>query len=317
MKFCYTVYFFLLSAAFFASCVMQNRGDDSPFSVNQSTQGLELLENGRPVFFYQQNPKSLTGEFVCNNYIHPLYGLQGDTLTEEFPEDHPYHRGIFWAWHQIYISNQAIGDSWIMKNVVFKVNDVQVITNKEKATIQLTVSWESPLWENGTPFLKETTTISVYESKPGIRKIDFDIRLRSLVAGVAIGGSEDRAKGYGGFCARIKTPGDLAFTSSKGLVTPAGGQVKADSRMDFSGNFNAGRISGLTILCHPSNPLYPSPWIIRQSGSMQNAVYPGADKVELPPEKTVALHYRLIVHDGNASSIDLDQLQKEYQKMAY
>ena len=107
----------------------------SPFTFTKSDQGVELLENEHPVFFYRRTPKSLTGEYICNNYIHPLYSLDGDTLTEEFPVDHAYHRGIFWAWHQHYICEQSIGDGWIMKDVSYNVVDVQTKADKTSAPV--------------------------------------------------------------------------------------------------------------------------------------------------------------------------------------
>jgi len=67
----------------------------STFTFIRNDQGIELSQNGNPVFFYQEKPKSLDGKYICNNYLYPLYSLNGDTLTEEFPVDHPYHRGIF------------------------------------------------------------------------------------------------------------------------------------------------------------------------------------------------------------------------------
>ena len=44
-----------------------------------------------------------------------LYLMQGTTLsdgqvlTEDFPADHLHHRGIFWAWHQVYVGEKAMG----------------------------------------------------------------------------------------------------------------------------------------------------------------------------------------------------------------
>jgi len=90
---------------------------DTAFTFERNDQGVGLMENRQPVFFYQAKPKSLAGNYICNNYLHPLYSLNGDTLTEEFPADHPYHRGIYWAWHQIYINGRSIGDGWTMENI--------------------------------------------------------------------------------------------------------------------------------------------------------------------------------------------------------
>ena len=92
-------------------------GKRSSFTFKHSDQGLELLDAGNPVFFYQREPNSPDGQYICNNYIHPLYSPEGVVLTEEFPADHPYHRGVFWAWHQIFIDDKSVGNSWIMQNI--------------------------------------------------------------------------------------------------------------------------------------------------------------------------------------------------------
>ena len=36
-----------------------------------------------------------------SDYIHPLYGLNGEVLTRDWPVDHPHHRGIYWAWPEV------------------------------------------------------------------------------------------------------------------------------------------------------------------------------------------------------------------------
>ena len=72
----------------------------------RSDEGIEILENGKKVLFYQHRPKSLNGKYERAGYVHPLYSLDENILTEAFPEDHPYHHGIFWAWHQILLNDQ-------------------------------------------------------------------------------------------------------------------------------------------------------------------------------------------------------------------
>ena len=287
----------------------------SPFSFEESEQGVELFEDGKPVFFYQKEPKSLNGEYICNNYIHPLYALNGDTITEEFPDDHPYHRGIFWSWHQLYINDQSIGDGWIMENIFQEVDEVGFDPNKNSATLNLNVVWKSALFKNSKAFINESTSIVVHQLKSGIRRIDLEISLKALVPGVSIGGSDDE-KGYGGLCARIKLPENLVFTAGEGPVTPDILQVIAGSWMDFSGSFGtSGDQNGLAILCHPDTPNYPAPWILRQKTSMQNIVFPGRERAEIAMDHPTILKYRLIVHAGNADEVDLAMLQSEYEEM--
>jgi Methane oxygenase PmoA len=303
----------------FLSCSTQVKKEpikESAFTTKENSEGIELLENGHPVFFYQRQPKPSTGNHRFNNYLHPLYDLKGDTITEEFPEDHPHHRGIFWAWHQLFIDELNLGDSWTMENISQEVIAADTKLLNGTAKLIVNVLWKSSRFENGKPFVEETTSIIVHRQESGIRKIDFEISLKALVVGVQFGGSEDE-KGYGGFSARIKLPESLKFTSTTGPVIPLDGQVMAGAWMDFSASFNRSSHakSGITILCHPSTPNFPAPWILRQTGSMQNIVFPGGKRIDLPMQKPIVLHYRLLVHNGDQRISNLTSMQAEYEKI--
>jgi hypothetical protein len=201
-----------------------------------------------------------------------------------------------------------------MEDIAQDVVAVNATLDKEEARLHTQVLWKSENFENGNPFIEEHTSITVHQRHGELRSIDFEISLKALVPGVQLGGSED-IKGYGGFCARIKLPKDLSFISSEGAVIPQEGQVVAGAWMDFSYYDSARQDeSGLAILCHPSTPNYPAPWILRQSGSMQNIVYPGAERIELSMDKPTVLRYRLIIHNGNEVKAGIAALQKEYEE---
>ncbi len=285
----------------------------SPFSFEEREQGVELSEGGKAVFFYQKEPKLLSGQYLCNDYLHPLLTPDGDTLTEESPADHPHHRGIFWSWHQHHINGQRIGDGWITENISREVVELKTNTDQNTATLDVMVLWKSPNHENGSAYIEENTSIITHRLGNGIRMMDFEISLQALIPGVSLGGSDDE-KGYGGFCMRIKMPDDLIFTSTDGPVTPETLQITAGPWMDFSGTYGSGgKQYGLAILCHPGTPNYPAPWILRQKASMQNIVFPGRDPVNIPEDRPVKLKYRLILHAGNADEVDLALLQSEYE----
>jgi hypothetical protein len=91
-------------------------GKKALFSFRETTDGVELTEKGQKVFFYQKVPKEAPGDASFNNYLHSVYNLKGEVITEEFPADHFHHRGIFWAWHQIYINETSLGDGWMMES---------------------------------------------------------------------------------------------------------------------------------------------------------------------------------------------------------
>lgn len=297
------------------SCHQKYSGNN--FSFKETPQGVEVSENGQPVFFYQKAPKSLDGRYVCSNYIHPLYSLCGDTLTEEFPADHPFHRGVFWAWHQMYIDGKSVGDGWLMTDLKQEVEKLEKIKKEAFVQLKIKAQWKSNLYETGLPFLAEETDIIVYPIQDNYRIIDFMIAIKALVPNVEIAGSDDE-KGYGGFCCRIKNQADLTFTSSTGNVIAKRFQVKAGSWMDFSGPLGKNdEISGITLFCHPKTPNYPAPWILRNEASMQNIVFPGQALVPVSTTQPLILHYRMLIHDGNAKNIDFETARITYEKLDF
>ena len=49
-------------------------------------------------------------------YIHPLWGLNGEVLTDDFPADHYHHHGVFWAWPHVEIGREKF-DLWEYKDI--------------------------------------------------------------------------------------------------------------------------------------------------------------------------------------------------------
>jgi len=285
---------------------------NSPFTITENEDGISLSEDGKPVFFYQKKPKSLTGKYICNNYIHPLYNLNGDTLTEEFPADHLFHRGVFWAWHQLKVNDTInLGDGWINEGISQEVISRESQRDKDEISVTTQVQWNSLALPEGEEFMEEMTTITVYRKKNEMRIIDFAIILNPKIEGIKIGGSDDE-KGYGGFSVRLKLPEDIAFASETGAVEPQNLQIKTGPVMDFSGTFGKSGKNGVLLLCHPENPGYPSPWILRRKGSMQNIAFPGRELFNL--DKPLVLRYRMIIHSGDVESVRINELREEYCK---
>jgi hypothetical protein len=89
-------------------------------------------------------------------------------------------------------------------------------------------------------------------------------------------------------------PGDLVFTSGKVRITSQNLQVEAGDEMTFTGGFgNNNDRTSLTIKSDSRNPGYPEKWILRQTGSMQNIVFPGMERINL--NKPITLRYSIII----------------------
>lgn len=262
--------------------------------------GFLFMEGKDSICFYQKSLKDEAGEYSRCNYIHPLYGMDNSRLTEDFPADHPHHRGVFWAWHQVLIDNQPVSDGWELKNFQQKVVDIEFLQEKGIGYLNTTVDWKSPLWKNGSEaYLQENTTITLYPKSGNFRRIDFKIKLKALVDRLSIGGSDDE-KGYSGFSVRLKLPFDVTFTGENGVVEPINTAINAGNSMNINGSFlKNGKKGGVVIQSNPQNPVPAIQWILRKSASMQNAVYPGRKPVSIPMDQPLVLKYSLLVYKGN------------------
>jgi hypothetical protein len=280
--------------------------------MNYNDAGFLFTENGDSVLFYQKAPKSINGKYERCNYIHPLWGIDGNALTEDIPADHYHQRGVFWAWHQIWIDGKRIGDGWELKDYEQKVVDVEYMAKEGGvAVLKTEVDWKSDLWQKQgkkVPYLKENSIISIHPKKGNTRRIDFEISLLALEENLSIGGSED-VKGYSGFSVRMVLPDDVKFSGSKGEIEPQNEAVQSPGFVNVSGSIEKNnRKGGIVMIDHPENPGYPQSWILRKKNSMQNAVYPGNTTVPISTQKPLVLKYSLIVYSGSLSDKKIQKL---------
>lgn len=262
--------------------------------------GILILDGESKVLQFQTDPKAKNGAYKRCNYIHPLWAPDGEVLTEDFPDDHLHHRGIFWAWHQVWIGNKRIGDPWIIKDFDQEVVEFEFMKQAGGTVVLSTeVDWKSDKWKKDghkVPYLKENANITINPEEGNYRRIDIEIKLLALEEDLMIGGSEDK-KGYSGFSVRTKLPDDINFSGPEGPVTPEVTQVTSNGYINISGSFGKNR-GGVVIVDDPENPGYPQPWILRKKNSMQNAAWPGREAVKVPTINPLILKYSLIVYSG-------------------
>ena len=283
----------------------------SQVRVVQQAEGFQFCDAKEPVLFYCTAPKATAaGTYSRTNYCHPVYGLDGTVITEDFPADHLHHRGIFWAWHQVYVGDTPMGDMWACQDFAWDIHTVRILEPEESsAALQARVYWKSSQWKQAAaPFAEETVTIRVHQAAHETRLIDFDIEIRALEPGLRLGGSND-VKGYGGFSTRIVLPPDIRMSDPNGPVTPQNTAVPAGYWMNFSATFGDAA-SSVAILVHPAHPGHPRQWILRNARSAQNLAYPGREPVPIPMAQPLTLRYRLVFH----RNADLNRLFRAYSQ---
>jgi hypothetical protein len=307
MKRCFLLFFFVFPLFSYSQIEMLPGND-----------GILFTENGKEVLYYQIEPKSADGKYSRCNYFHPIWGLNGEILSEDFPVDHLHHRGLFWAWHQVLVNGNSVGNLWELNGIEQEIAEIEFAAQPSGSGLFKTeVFWKSAQSLNHGiigPIIKEKTSVTLHPLRGNSRRIDFEISLLALKENVQLGGSNDE-KGYGGFSLRMKLPSDVVFTGAKGIVEPNVNQVESPgwinisgSSTDFSSRF------GIAILDHQSNAGYPQPWILRKERSMQNIVFPGRTPFNIPTEKPLVLRYSLLVHNGNLKPRAINRLTKNNRK---
>ncbi len=265
-------------------------------TFEEQEDGWLLLDDGKPRYFYQTATKSLDGKYPRANYIHPLYNTDGEVVTEDFPADHPHHRGIFWTWHQLWVGDQRAADPWICEDIIWEVKNVKTQTNPNgSASLEARVIWKG----TGTVkknILEETLIISYQRISSRAFKLAFDITLKPLLSDVRLGGSED-PKGYGGFSPRIKLSENVGFFDENGAVVPQELAVQAGPWINVTRE--KAEDPGVVIMGEPDRlPSYQG-WILRSENSMQNMAFPGSEALLLS-KKAPHLRFKnqLLVHQG-------------------
>lgn len=283
---------------------------------------LGLWEGDKPVLVYNHGMIGKEGVPARYNracYVHPLYGLDGEVLTEDFPKDHYHHRGIFWAWPGIRIGDVNC-QSWIPDRIYHKHERwVRKETRDDAAILEAENGWM--LGEKKV--VQEHLLITVHKAEAASRAIDFELTWAATDQPVTLAGAP--GKSYGGFTLRFgqsKTQPDANKRKDTAIITslgPSKGKDLADTRLewaDITGEVaGAPGPSGVAIFVARDHPDLPPTWLTRHYGCLCVG-WPGVKPRDLAPGKPVRCRYRVWVHRGDADLATLRKACDEFSKSA-
>jgi hypothetical protein len=278
----------------------------SGLNFKQEDGKVSLYDGDDLIFSYQVETKSHQGQYPRANYIHPLNDFAGNSITEDFPEDHLHHRGIFWTWHQLYLNGQSLSDPWMCEGISWDVHDIEYHIDGKTATLRTTVDWL--IGEDQQALVQEEVQID-YQNYGEYYRLDFTIGLESQIDHLELGGSDDN-KGYGGFSARLALGDEVTFSAVSGEVAPDNEQVQAENWMlidDIGENETQ-----VAILYHQESTASLQGWILRDKGSMQNPVWPGRRRVELNHGDKVSIQASVVVFKDEADKEDVAKIYRKY-----
>ncbi|HOZ47429.1 MAG TPA: PmoA family protein [Candidatus Hydrogenedentes bacterium] len=292
---------------------------------------LTILEDGQKVLSYNYGridppPDSEADKerYWRESYVHPLYGLDGEIMTQDFPPDHFHHRGVFWTWPGCKVGDRPM-DLWSVDGARHRFQGwIAREAGVDKAEMCARNAWMFD--DDPEPKVEEIVGITVFPADEKGRAIDFRLVLKNIChERVLIQGQDTpdsitkSAKGYGGFCYRPDaTRRPFVFCSAGGI------QNRDVLELDTPWadcSFHAlpdgeGSVSGVAIFQHPANPGYPHKgWILRKYGFL-GASWPHVEGYPLEPGASVELQYRLYVHRGDAAEGKVETAFKAYTESA-
>ena len=265
---------------------------------------LGVWEGDRPVLVY--NFGSITNELAPraqshSSYIHQLYGLDGEVITGDFPADHVYHRGLYWAWPHIKVGDTEY-DLWSLRGIQSRfMRWLQRETDNDSILFAVENGW----FAGETKIMREVVKVRVHRSEANSRAIDLELSFTPLNNPITLWGAP--GKSYGGLTFRFA---DRSTT----IVTVPSGRAANDLLMaklpwaDFSGDFRKARLSGAAVFVHPGHPAFPPEWMTRDYGLLAVG-YPGVTPKTFPAGETFTLKYRIWVHRGAGEA---REIQKAY-----
>lgn len=258
---------------------------------------LVLRDNQQPVLAY--NYGTIVSDAVPesdvrkqrSSYIHPLYGLDSEILTDDFPKDHYHHHGVFWTWPHVIIDDKEY-DLWVGRGIKQKFLRWLV---REDGPVAAVLAVENGWFVEDRQVAVERIWLRIYHGDANGRVIDFDGYWIPIERALTLQGAP--GKSYGGFTVRFAPRQETVITVPEGRTTE---DLKETHLRwaDFSARF-AGRdqSSGIHVLVHPHHPDYPPTWLTRHYGALCVG-WPGVEARSFPPGRPFHLQYRMWIHRG-------------------
>lgn len=272
-----------------------------------------------------------------SDYIQPLYGFNGEPLTDDYPADHPHHRGLWWSWCEVRW-NDKIGDIWAV-NKIRAYPKGTVKTSLEKDFIELSMVNVWKFDGDPTEIVKETARIRVSKTSGSegrkSRNIDLKLDLEALVDGVAIAGRQKvNYGGYGGialrmipnasdFSLRVVHPAPDVWKGSDLKIAEIISDPQKFGKAAWISIFGKYPVSSktesvdyttITMFESEKNPLFPNPFRYYSSRNIMIA-FPAFHIFPLEKNKPVHYNCRFRVQQGKSDPVSDLNCWKEYQNL--
>ncbi|HOX04521.1 MAG TPA: sulfatase-like hydrolase/transferase [Candidatus Paceibacterota bacterium] len=291
----------LLLAGLAASAAEAPLATPSGLAWQSGKDMLELRQNGQTLWCYRFGPDQSKPCF------HPVALPGGPALTSYRPNDHRWHRALWFSWKFINGINYWEEDAATGQSAGrTELSNTQIETWPDfSARITQALRYRP---SQGDPVLTEHRVLHIQPpDASGEYSMDWTMTF-TAVTNVLLDRTplpdEPNGKPYGGYAGlSVRFANELdsaqAATTAGPVAFTAGRYRGKAAAMDYSGTLN-GREVGIAILDHPSNLNAPSPWYAIHSDPMRffspAVISPGP--FTLRAGQSMSLRYRVAVHPG-------------------
>ncbi len=234
-------------------------------------------------------------------FCYPLQGSAGRSLTRmghpHDPVGHSHHNSV-WTSHHDVGGTDFWGDHGKGKGRIVHQRVLEYWDGEKSAGTRALNHWIAD--EGGKVLLEETRHIETVSLPDGSWFLIIDLKF-TLPEGVAAPVVFNKTA-FGLIGVRMaKTigvhDGGGRILNSDGAVNEKAVFRKPAKWVDYSGPISKAKRAGITLMDHPANPGFPSPFHVRGDGWM--GICLTLDKaIELTADKPLQRRYGLWVHDG-------------------
>jgi hypothetical protein len=339
----------LLSFLFFSSLSVAIAAESTRgVTVVQTNDRVRIEINGELFTEYwfgmNQHPAlttDRTGNTTTNptkhTYFYPLMGPGGVHMTRAWPmrndvageeKDHPHHRSLWF-------SHGAVNgvDFWAETAKAGKIQHDKFLEMKsgaEEGVLKSSCKWIGP--DNKT-VCTDVRTFRVYNRPKNERLFDFEITItapadRDVLFGdtkegtMAVRVNEQmrvtRGRSNAGTGHIVLANGIRDDEPAARGATKTWGQ--RSPWCDYWGKID-GKTVGIAIFDHPSNPVHPTYWHVRDYGLFAANPFgihdfekkpAGAGNLNIPAGQSVTFKYRFYIHEGDEKQAQVAERYKEY-----
>jgi len=290
---------------------------ESQVQLNQTSYGYDVTIDGKFFAGYHR-------DFKGTPIIWPVIGPNEKPMTRSYPmtddvpgetKDHPHHRSI-WFTH-----DEVNGNRHWTNDIIAHQEFLKTECDGKTAVVVTKNHWQDK--DSKAVVCSDVRTVT-FGTIDGNRYIDFDLVLTAEQDEVTFTDTKEGTFG-------IRVPTSMDVDSKKGgVIVNAQGDKddkawgKRSDWVDYSGPVDS-EIAGIAVFNHPKSFRYPTWWHVRTYGLFAANPFGIKDfdkslgqdgSIVLKKGESLVFYYRVILHKGNADSLDFGKLYKDYSEMS-